>query len=109
MGTSRALRVALIQAGRIVEDRTFSGRAKITVGTDAKSTFLVPMAEVPVTTAVFDISKHGTSLLFDSNTEGRVSVAGADAPLHEYSTRATQRGAQLSLQLPDDARGRVSI
>lgn len=109
MGTSRALRVALIQSGRIVEDRTFTGRAKITVGTDAKSTFLVPMADVPVTTAVFDITKKGTTLLFDANTEGRVSLSGADAPLADYADRASTRGAQLGLVLPDDAKGRVSI
>jgi hypothetical protein len=109
MATSRALRVALIQAGRIVEDRTFSGRTRITVGTDAKSTFLVPMAEVPVTTPVFDLTKHGASLLFDSNTEGRVSLSGSDAPLHDYAGRAQRRGTQLSLALSDDAKGRVSI
>lgn len=109
MSTRRALRVALIQAGRIVEDRTFTGRAKITVGTDAKSTFLVPMAEVPVTTAVFDLTKQGTALLFDAQTRGRVSLDGADAPLHHYVSKATARGAQLSLCLPEDAKGRVSI
>lgn len=109
MGTHRALRVALIQSGRIVEDRTFTERAKITVGTDAKSTFLVPMAEVPVTTAVFDITKQGTSLLFDAGTQGRVSIAGADAPLDKWVTRATARGTRLSLSLPEDAKGRVSI
>lgn len=109
MGTNRALRVALIQAGRIVEDRTFTGRARITVGTDAKSTFLVPMAEVPVTTAVFDLTRRGTELLFDAQTDGRVSLAGAEAPLHKYVARATARGARLALPLTDDAKGRVSI
>ena len=109
MSTRRALRVALIQAGRIVEDRTFTGRAKITVGTDARSTFLVPMAEVPVTTAVFDLTKRGTALIFDANTQGRVSLDGADAPLHAYVGRATAHGSRLSLSLPEDAKGRVSI
>lgn len=109
MGTRRALRVALIQAGRIVEDRTFTGRAKITVGTDAKSTFLVPMAEVPLTTAVFDITQKGTSLLFDRQMEGRVSIAGSEAQLQDYAASATPRGSRLSLSLPNDARGRVSV
>jgi hypothetical protein len=101
--------VALIQHGRIVEDRTFTDRAKITVGTGEKSTFLVPMAEVPVTTTVFDISRHGTALLFDANTEGRLTVSGAEAPLYKYVDKASQKGARLSLPLPDDAKGRVSI
>ena len=76
MGTSRALRVALIQSGRIVEDRTFTGRAKITVGTEAKSTFLVPMGNLPLTTAVFDVTQKGTRLLFGHGTEGRLSLGG---------------------------------
>lgn len=109
MGTSRALRVALIQSGRIVEDRTFTGRAKITVGTEAKSTFLVPMGNLPLTTAVFDVTKKGTRLLFDHNTEGRLKLAGSEAPLQEYAGRASAMGKQLSLTLPEDARGRVSI
>ena len=109
MGTRRTLRVALIQSGRIVEDRTFTGRAKITVGTDVKSTFLVPMSDVPVSTAVFDLTKKGTALLFDANTHGRISLAGTDAPLADYAGRASTRGTQLSLALPDDAKGRVSI
>ncbi len=109
MSTRRALRVALIQAGRIVEDRTFTGRARITVGTDTKSTFLVPMAEVPVTTAVFDLTRQGTSLLFDANTQGRVCLAGAEAPLQRYVGQATAHGSKLSLSLPEDAQGRVSI
>ena len=109
MGTSRALRVALIQSGRIVEDRTFTGRAKITVGTDAKSTFLVPMSDLPMSTPVFEVTKHGTALLFDAQTEGRVSVSGADAPLHQYVAKSQTRGSRLAFTLPDDAKGRVSI
>ena len=109
MGTPRALRVALIQAGRIVEDRTFTGREKITVGTDAKSTFLVPMADVPVTTAVFDLTKKGAELLFDGQTSGRVSIDGAEAPLQSWLSRTSTRGAQRSLPLPADAKGRVTI
>lgn len=109
MGTARALRVALIQSGRIVEDRTFTGRAKITVGTGAKSTFLVPMADLPLSTPVFEVTRHGTALLFDAQTEGRLSLAGADAPLHHYVSGASTRGTRLCLPLPEDAKGRVSI
>ena len=109
MGTARALRVALIQSGRIVEDRTFTGRSKITVGTDAKSTFLVPMSDLPMSTPVFEVTKHGTALLFDAQTEGRVSVSGADAPLHQYVAKSQTRGSRLAFTLPDDAKGRVSI
>ena len=109
MGTARALRVALIQSGRIVEDRTFTGRAKITVGTEAKSTFLVPMADVPVTTAVFDVTKKGTTLLFDPQTIGRVSLSGAETSLQDCAARASPRGKQLALPLTDDAKGRLSI
>lgn len=109
MGTTRALRVALIQSGRIVEDRTFTGRAKITVGTGPKSTFLVPMADVPVTTAVFELTKKGTTLLFDDQTVGRVSLSGAETPLQDCAPRASPRGKQLALPLSDDAKGRLSI
>lgn len=107
--SSRALRVALIQSGRIVEDRTFTGKAKITVGSDPKCTFLVPMANVPTTTPVFELGKHGTRLLFDSQREGRVSLEGTEVELTSLAGRALKKGNQFSLALPDAAKGRMTV
>lgn len=105
----RALRVALIQQGRIVEDRTFTGKAKISVGSDERCTFLVPMADLPTMTRVFDVTRSGTTLLFDPALDGRVSLDGADASLAALTSCAEKRGSQWALPLPVSAKGRVSI
>lgn len=109
MEPARALRVALIQHGRIVEDRTFAGKAKISVGSDERCTFLVPMAEVPVMTPVFDVSARGATLLFEPGLDGRVSLEGADLPLTALEARAPKKGRQHVLPLTTTAKGRVSI
>ncbi|MFZ5441038.1 MAG: AgmX/PglI C-terminal domain-containing protein [Myxococcota bacterium] len=109
MDQPRALRVALVQHGRIVEDRTFPGKVKISVGSDERCTFLVPMAEVPPMTPVFDVGRHGTTLLFEPGVDGRVALDGTDAPLSELEARAPKRGRQHALPLTAKARGRVSI
>lgn len=107
MGTpnARALRVALIQAGRIVEDRTFTSRARITVGNEAKNTFIVPMGDVPRTTPVFDVTRDGYALRFSAGAEGRVSLE--DGREHTLAELAAQ--GLTTLPLPETAKGRVAI
>lgn len=106
---ARALRVALIQSGRIVEDRTFTGHAKITLGSDERCTFLVPLAGLPSSTPLFELGRHGAHLLFDDRREGRVALEGAEAPLASLTARAEKRGALLALPLTETAKGRLTL
>ncbi len=106
---ARALRVALIQSGRIVEDRTFTGRAKISVGSDPKCTFIVPLADVPTRTPVFELSKRGARLVFEAHREGQVSLEGTEASLQSLDGLTEKKGAWRSLPLTEKAKGRLSV
>lgn len=104
------LRVALIQAGRIVEDRTFPpSRGTITVGSAEDCTFLVPLADVPTRATVFEQSKHGTTLHFTRDADGRVSLGDGDHTFDALAATATPKGSGFTVALNPRARGRIAI
>lgn len=81
--TTQALRIALIHGGRIIEDRTLDAGKKsaVSIGADPKSTFCVPMGELPRTVTLFRVTKEGAVLVKENVTDGRVAVSGADVEL----------------------------
>ncbi|MFT3711022.1 MAG: AgmX/PglI C-terminal domain-containing protein [Archangium sp.] len=99
---SQHLRVALIQGGRIVEDRTFPPRGSITVGSAPDCTFLVPMADVPTRAKVFEHTRQGVTLHFTSESDGKVSLdGGAEKLLSEFTSSTVELGPR--------ARGRIAV
>ncbi len=81
--TTQALRIALIHGGRIIEDRTLDAGKKsaVSIGADPKSTFCVPMGELPRTVTLFRVTKEGAVLVKENVADGRVAVSGADVAL----------------------------
>jgi hypothetical protein len=81
--TPQALRIALIYGGRIIEDRTLEAGRKsaVSVGADPKSTFCVPMGELPARLTLFRVTRSGAVLVKGNVCDGRVMVAGADVAL----------------------------
>jgi hypothetical protein len=103
------LRVALVQGGRIVEDRTFSTRGPVSVGSAPDCTFLVPLADVPRRVTVFDSTRKGTTLLFTGDADGRISLGDGETTLKEVTSLATKRGEHFELTLGPKARGRITV
>ncbi|MBL8911891.1 MAG: AgmX/PglI C-terminal domain-containing protein [Archangium sp.] len=104
------LRVALIQAGRIVEDRTFPpSKGNITVGSAEDCTFLVPLADVPTRATVFEQNKHGVTLHFRRDADGRVSLGDGDRSFDSLAATAAQKGDGFTVGLNTKARGRIAI
>lgn len=101
--TTQALRIALIHGGRIIEDRTLEAGKKsaVSVGADPKSTFCVPMGELPRTVTVFRVTRDGAVLVKENVTEGRVAVAGADVALAQLPAG--------DVSLGKGSKGRVKI
>lgn len=94
------LRVALVQGGRIIEDRTFPARGVVSVGSAPDCTFLIPLADVPRKQPVFEATRHGTTLHVSSAMSGEVSLDGTSRPLSSLGT---------SVALTSSARGRVVV
>lgn len=107
---SHHLRVALIQAGRIVEDRTFPpSKGNITVGSAEDCTFLVPLADVPTRATVFEQNKHGVTLHFRRDADGRVSLGDGDCSFEALAATAVPKGEGFTVPLTTKARGRIAI
>ncbi len=105
------LRVALIQSSKITEDRTLKKRVSVTVGQEAKNTFVVPVSNLPSSFTLFELQNNQYSLVFKPTMEGKVSVNGADVTLQQAMAQglAKARGDVHVLPLNDSAKGRVVL
>ncbi|MBE2248554.1 MAG: AgmX/PglI C-terminal domain-containing protein [Myxococcus sp.] len=101
--STQALRIALIHAGRIIEDRTLEAgkKATVSVGADPRSTFCVPMGELPGAVTVFKVRKDGAVLLKQHVDEGQLSLGGPQTPVSSLA------GDEVAL--PRGAKGRVKV
>lgn len=99
-----ALRIALIHAGRILEDRTLppGKRQTVTVGADPRSTFCVPMGDLPQRARLFSVSRSEVTLLNEPGAEGRVDLGSGERGLEEHSrTIALGKGAKGRVKVGD--------
>jgi hypothetical protein len=93
----RVLRLALIHANRIVEDRSFPLRAKITIGRAVRSTFIVPVDDFPECFTLFE----DLELRWPKEATGRLCLSASEQPLSDFVS------AQVSL--PHTATGRLQL
>lgn len=105
------LRVALIQGSKITEDRSLKRRGPVTIGTDSRNTFVVPVSNLPPAYTLFEYINNQYTLVFTDQMEGKVKVGDADltfAALKQQGV-AKKRGAHYALPLNDTMKGRVSV
>jgi hypothetical protein len=98
----RALRVGVVRAGRIVEERLLTGRASATVGPSEKAMFVVEAA-LPPGYAMFERKRDGWSLAWLEGMSGRVATAAGVSDL-QHSAHGARR-----ITLDDHARGKVVV
>lgn len=110
-GKRKILRVGIIQAGRIVEERLIRRREDVTVGQGSKNTFILPVAQVPKTFPLFQIRGDNTYLVFDGSMEGRVSIGGDVMDLSGLarSQEVKKQGDRYVVELDEQARGKIVI
>jgi outer membrane biosynthesis protein TonB len=65
---ARALRVALVRGGRIVEERV--ALAPVTVGSSARATLAVPVSDLPPSLVLFEGGREGPALVVGDRMEG---------------------------------------
>jgi TonB family protein len=107
----KILRVGVIQAGKIVEERLFKRREDVTVGKEARSTIVVPGSELPPSLAVFEHRNGQYQLVFTEAMQGRVRVGDQDVDFAGLRTQklAQQRGSVWVYPLNEIARGKVTL
>ncbi|MGA9524283.1 MAG: hypothetical protein WBV82_22705, partial [Myxococcaceae bacterium] len=109
--SSKILRVGVIQAGKIIEERHLKRREDVTIGQDAKNTIVVPASNLPSTFHAFEYKANQYSLVFTEQMEGRVRLGDSDVDFASLKSQglAKKRGDVYVYPLSEAARGKITL
>jgi hypothetical protein len=109
----RVLRIGLIQAGKVVEDRIIKQRSTVTAGPSEKSAFVIPdpgLAAFGPSFPLFELVGQDYHLTLCDGMTGRVAMLGESRDLGALrgQARRSPSGAH-QIKLSEDARGKVVV
>src|SRR5579871_1682383 len=104
----KVLRIGLVAAGRILEERIVKQRTSVTVGPSEKSTFVV-QANVPAQFKLFELIGGEYYLNFLDGMTGRVALATGITDLAALKGQAKRVGPAYQIRLTEEARGKIVI
>jgi hypothetical protein len=105
----KILRIGLVQAGRVVDERIIKQRSPVTVGASEKATFVIPSEAVSAPYKLFEIVGGDYCLNFVDGMSGRVALDGALMDIGALKERATRVGDGYRVKLTEDARGKIVV
>ncbi len=108
---TKSLRIGVIQGGKCTEDRTLRKRASVSIGQDAKNTFVVPLSNLPAGFTLFEYVNNQYSLVFRKDMDGEVTLSGKKVSLQDAVTQglAKARSDGYVLALNDSILGKVVL
>jgi hypothetical protein len=104
----KVLRIGLVAAGRILEERIVKQRTSVTVGPSEKSMFVV-QANVPPQFKLFELIGADYYLNLLDGMTGRVALASGITDLVALKGQAKRVGPAYQIRLTDEARGKVVL
>jgi hypothetical protein len=107
----KILRIGVIQAGKIIEERLIRRRDNVTIGASPRNTIVVPASTLPRSFTLFEIHQGQYTLRFSENMDGRVSVGDQVMSLDQVRQRgmAQSKGGLVALPLTEASRGKVLL
>jgi hypothetical protein len=105
----KVLRIGLVQAGRVVEERIIKQRTTVTVGSNERATFVVPSQAVPPMFKLFELLGNDYYLNYLDGMTGRVALATGITDLNALRGQAKKVGGAYQVKLTEEARGKVVI
>src|SRR5262245_30349787 len=99
------LRVGIVQARRIVEERVLESAGRVTIGTSGSSSFIVPSDALPARWRLFDRRGGGWCLHLGAGMTARIAMAGQVASFDGGDPSSGPR----SIPLGDGARGKITL
>jgi hypothetical protein len=108
----KILRIGVIQAGKIVEERLVRRREAVNIGASPRNTIVVPASTLPRSFTLFEISGGQYNLVFTENMDGRISIGNQVMSLDQARQQghAKQAGkGKLTLALTEQSRGKVLL
>jgi hypothetical protein len=104
----KVLRIGLVAAGRILEERIVKQRTNVTVGPSEKCMFVV-QANVPPQFKLFELIGNDYHLNFLDGMTGRVALATGITDLVGLKGQAKRVGPAYQIRLTEEARGKIVI
>jgi TonB family protein len=104
----KVLRIGLVAAGRILEERVIKQRTSVTVGANEKSTFVV-QASLPPQFKLFELIGGDYYLNFVDGMTGRVALASGISDLAALRGQAKRVGQAYQVRLTEEARGKIVV
>src|SRR5690349_3336317 len=106
----KVLRIGVVQAGRVAEERIIKQRVHVTVGASEKNMFVVSSQNLPATFRLFELVGNDYHLNFLDGMTGRIALPTGISDLSMLKGQA-KRSAQGAYQvrLTEDSRGKVVI
>ncbi|MES1187863.1 MAG: AgmX/PglI C-terminal domain-containing protein [Myxococcales bacterium] len=106
----KVLRIGVVQAGRVAEERIIKQRVHVTVGASEKNMFVVSTQNLPPTFRLFELVGNDYHLNFLDGMTGRIALPTGISDLNMLKGQA-KRSAQGAYQvrLTEDSRGKVVI
>ena len=107
----KVLRIGIIQAGKIVEERVIRRRESVTVGSSEKNHFVIHTEGMPARFELFQLVGTDYILNFTNIMTGRVGLPGGVQDLTQMrdSGAARNAGTHYQVKLNDNSRGKVVI
>lgn len=107
----KVLRIGIIQAGKIVEERIIRKRETVSVGTSEKNHFIVAAGNLPSRFDLFQLVGEDYILNFTDQMRGRVGLPGGVQDLDQLraSGGARNAGTHFQVKLNDNSRGKIVI
>ncbi|MEK6608954.1 MAG: hypothetical protein AABZ30_14940, partial [Myxococcota bacterium] len=105
----KILRIGVIQAGRIIEEKLVRRQESVTIGTSTRNTLTIFTAGLPRSFTIFERIGSRYVLNFTEAMDGRVGVKDRVLPLLQVMEEnlARRRGNVWQLPLDENSRGKV--
>lgn len=107
----KILRIGVIQAGKIIEERLIRKRENVTIGASPRNNIVVPASTLPRTFTLFEVQPGGYRLKFSESMDGRISLGQQVMSLEQVRKdgHAQARGGLFELPLTENTRGKVLL
>jgi outer membrane biosynthesis protein TonB len=108
---SKALRIGVIQGGKIVEERVVPARQPVSIGSSPRNTIVVPQSNLPASVVVFAWQGDRYLLCFDDAMDGRIQgpQGAADFGALVAQGTAKKEGRGHAVPVGEDQRGKITL
>ncbi|HZO12146.1 MAG TPA: AgmX/PglI C-terminal domain-containing protein [Polyangiaceae bacterium] len=109
----KILRIGVVQAGKVVDERLIKQRGTVTIGPSEKAMFVVPSRKIPPNFKLFELIGAEYYLNWLEGMSGRVALKTGISDLNALKAQAkpvTAGGITFyRVRLTDDSRGKVVV